>query len=110
MKPLDRLSALAMAHHADDADLLVWSPPNARMRRTSCKLHMLFVMHRVEHRHDVLKFKPGTVELMVMRDQLEDQLRRGVVLLYSVRKPGNDWMKCPHCRMEQAKKYGHLQT
>ena len=110
MQPLDALSALAMGHHAKDDDLLTWawSDPAVKLQRITCKLHLLRLLHRSKHRNDAKKFKPGTIELMIMRDVMDDMLRRGNLVLYEVRAPGENWDQCPHCRVEMARKYGHL--
>lgn len=110
MQPLDALSALAMGHHANDDDLLTWAwnDPAVKLQRITCKKHMLLLLHRYGNRGHVKKFKPGTIELMIMRDKLDDMLRRSALVLYEVRAPGENWDQCPHCRYEMAKKYGHL--
>lgn len=110
MQPLDSLSALAMGHHAKDDDLLRWTWGgfgSKSSQRVTCKVHLLLLIHRAAHRGDAKKFKPGTIEMMIVRDQFEDMLRRGNLLLFEVRA-GNNTEECPHCRFEFTKKYGHL--
>lgn len=111
MQPLDALSALAMGHHAKDDDLLTWAwggAHTARGSRVTCKAHLLRLLHRSKNRDHAKKFKPGTVELMIIRDVMDDMLRRSALVLYEVRAPGENWDQCPHCRVEMARKYGHL--
>lgn len=110
MQPLDALSALTMGHHAADDDLLQWRWGNYnRAPRTTCKKHLLIVLHRSAQRGNAKKFAPGSIELMIMRDKLDDFLRRSKIQLFDVTRPGDRWEKCAHCRMEYARKYGHLQ-
>lgn len=113
MQPLDSLSALAMGHHAKDDDLLRWTWGgfgSKSSQRVTCKAHLLRLIHRAGNRQHAKKFKPGTIELMIARDQFEDMLRRGNIMLFDVRGPAPDpaQSECPHCRYEWAKKYGHL--
>jgi len=95
-----------MGHHAQDDDLIVMQ--YGGRWATRCKKHILLMLHRAEHRNDAIKFAPGTIELMIVRDQFDDMLRRKVIRIAEVRAPGADWHQCPHCRMEAARKYGHL--
>lgn len=106
---VDGLTAMVLVHHAVDDDMVTIQRPYAGAWRRFhyCLRHLLYVVHRTGQRKDgdVVFYKPDEWEMVIAKDDLQDQFRRDTLRLVSIEKPTDDtWHKCVHCRLEARKR------
>lgn len=106
---VDGLTAMVLVHHAVDDDMVTINRQVVGKRRNYhyCLRHLLYVVHRARQRKDgdVKFYDPDELELVIAKDDLQDQLRRDTLRLVAVEKPTDDtWHKCVYCRLEARKR------
>lgn len=105
---VDGLTAMVLVHHAVDNDMVTIKRQMSRKwcRYHYCLRHLLHFVHRARQRKDgdVKFYDPDELELVIAKDDLQDQLRRDTLRLVAIEKPADDtWHKCAHCRQEARK-------
>jgi hypothetical protein len=106
---VDGLTAMVMVHHAVDDDMVtIRRKMGAEWRRYHyCLRHLLHVVHRAGQRKDgdVKFYTRDEWEMVIAKDDLQDQFRRDTLRLVAIEKPTDDtWHKCVHCRLEARKR------
>ena len=100
---------MVLVHHAVDDDMVTIRRrmgANWRSYRY-CLRHLLHVVHRTGQRNDgdVKFYAPDEWEMVIAKDDLQDQFRRDTLRLVSIEKPtDHTWHKCAHCRQEARKR------
>ena len=103
-EPLDALSALVMVQQAAAEDLV--DAGAGRQPRWYCLRHLEDVEYRVQQKGHSAKVALTDFNRLIVRDDLVDLVRTGRIKVYAVQRPTNDtWHRCPHCRMEAARKH-----
>ena len=100
---------MVLVHHAVDDDMVTIKRQVVGKWRNYhyCLRHLLYVVHRTGQRKDgdVKFYVPDELELVIAKDDLQDQFRRDMVRLVAIEKPTDDtWHKCAYCRLEARKR------